>query len=681
MCGLTGFWNSRRDQAAEQMLAIVAGMAQTLHHRGPDDSGVWCDPASGMALGHKRLSIVDLSPAGHQPISSRCGRFVMAYNGEVYNHDELRRELAAKGHAFRGHSDTEVLVEGIAEWGIDATIRRCVGMFAIAVWDAREQTLTLVRDRLGKKPLYYGQFGSVLLFGSELKALRSHPAFVGEIDRDVLASYLRWGYVRHPESVYRGVRMLPPGTMLTIHRDDARPAEPVPYWSVILAAMSGMRCVRLREPPSFEQAADRLEAILTEAVACRMMADVPLGAFLSGGIDSSLVVALMQKLSTRPVKTFTIGFEEPAYNEAPYAAQVASHLKTDHTELTVTSAQARDVIPLLPTMFDEPFADSSQIPTFLVCQLARQHVTVALSGDGGDEVFCGYRRYFEAFEGFDGRPVGDGRFRAGLGRVIDAVRRLPPVAAAPIRALIRGLSKLPFGRAARRFEQLANVLSDTSPVDRYLRNLSHWSPDSAVVIGAGTIQGDIHNEGFFSNLQQLFQCYDTQTYLPDDILTKVDRTSMAVSLEARTPLLDHRIVEYVWSLPHEFLVQGGAGKRILREVLSKYVPRPLFERPKVGFGVPIGAWLRGPLRDWAEELLDERRLRREGYLHPGPVRKKWAEHLSGRVDWQYLLWDVLMFQAWLSNPTDNHSQPNTPPLQKAEGRRPVGSLPWENRRQ
>jgi asparagine synthase (glutamine-hydrolysing) len=651
MCGLTGFFNSRCDESAEQMRAIVGGMARTLHHRGPDDTGVWCDPVAGMALGHKRLSIVDLSPAGHQPMSSHCGRFVTAYNGEIYNHDELRRELAAAGHPFRGRSDTEVLVEGFAAWGIEATLRRCVGMFAIAVWDARERTLILIRDRLGKKPLYYGRFGSVLLFGSELKALRAHPAFAGAIDRDVLAGYLRWCHVRHPGSIYRGVRMLPPGTMVTFSRDDPQPAAPVPFWSFTEVAEAGMSRVQDAEPIPFEQAADRLEEILTGAVACRMMADVPLGAFLSGGIDSSLVVALMQKLSARPVKTFTIGFEEAAYNEAPYAARVASHLKTDHTELYVTSAQARDVIPLLPTMFDEPFADSSQIPTFLVCRMARQHVTVALSGDGGDEVFCGYRRYFEAFEGFDGTPVGDSRFRAGIGRLIQAVRRMPPVAAAPIRALIRGLSRLPVGRAARRFEQLANLLNDASPVDRYLRNLSHWLPETEIVIGAGGHASGIGQPGSFRNLRQAFQWYDTLTYLPDDILTKVDRTSMAVSLEARTPLLDHRVVGFAWALPHEYLVQGTTGKRILREVLSKHVPRSLFERPKVGFGVPIDAWLRGPLRDWAEELLDEGRLRREGYLNPVPIRQKWAEHLGGRGDWHYLLWDVLMFQAWLGNQT------------------------------
>jgi asparagine synthase (glutamine-hydrolysing) len=485
MCGLTGFLNRGCDQTAAQMQAVVIRMAQTLHHRGPDDIGDWCDPSEGIALGHKRLSIVDLSPAGHQPMRSQCGRFVIAYNGEVYNHDELRRQLAAMGRHFRGHSDTEVLVEGFAEWGIEATIQRCVGMFAIAGWDSTNRTLTLVRDRIGKKPLYYGLLGSTLLFGSELKALAAHPAFVGEIDRETLASYLQWSYIRHPETIYRGVRMLRPGAILTIHAGSPPLEEPVPYWSFTSASESGLQTARQPDCGSFEHAADRLESILSAAVGSRMEADVPLGAFLSGGIDSSLVVALMQRQSARPVKTFTIGFEESAYNEAPWAAQVASHLKTDHTELIVTSAQARDVIPSLPTVFDEPFGDSSQIPTLLVSQLARQHVTVALSGDGGDELFCGYRRYFDCFDGFDGVPLGTGRFRVPLGRLIHVARRMPSALGVPLRAILRGLSRLPLSRRSQRLEQLADLLGDTGPADRYIRNLSHWAEDSQIVIGVG----------------------------------------------------------------------------------------------------------------------------------------------------------------------------------------------------
>lgn len=642
MCGLTGFLNRRRDQTVAQMMAITGDMARTLHHRGPDDAGIWSDASSGISLAFKRLSILDLSPCGHQPMASHCGRFVLVFNGEIYNHGQLRSELVAAGHAFRGRSDTEVMVEGFSEWGIEATIRRCTGMFAIAVWDCTLRSLTLVRDRLGKKPLYYGQFDSVFLFGSELKSLRAHPAFVGEVDRTSLSNMLHWSYISPPATIYRNVSMLKPGTMITVREEETSVSEPCPYWS--FSAVAEAACAP--QSLSYDDATSHLDALLTDAVGCRMIADVPLGALLSGGIDSSLIVALMQKQSNRPVKTFTIGFDEPAYNEAPYARQVASHLKTDHTELYVTAAQARDVIPRLPAIFDEPFADSSQIPTWLVCQLASQHVKVALSGDGGDEVFCGYRRYFEAFDGFD-----EGIETSGIrDRVIWLLRHLPSVLAHPVRAMIRAASGLPFGRLARRFGQLNDTLNDSTPVDRYLRNLSHWRADSQVVLGAISPPDSLNlgDAPQFKNLQQTFQWYDTQSYLPGDILTKVDRTSMSVSLEARAPLLDHRVVEFAWSLPHEFKVQQRQGKRILRDVLARYVPRNLFDRPKVGFGVPIASWLRGPLRDWAEDLLDECRLVNEGYLNPIPIRRKWVEHLKGKAEWHYLLWDVLMFQAWLA---------------------------------
>ncbi len=661
MCGLTGFLNQSRDQTGDEMLAIVGRMSHTLHHRGPDDSGAWCDAATGIALGHRRLSIVDLSPAGHQPMASRCGRFVIAYNGEIYNHAELRKELAEKGHAFRGHSDTEVLVEGFASWGIEETLRRCLGMFAIAVWDTSRRELTLIRDRLGKKPLFYGRFGSTLLFGSETKSLRSHPAFEGNVDRRMLGQFMKYSYLPGG-SIYSGISQVRPGCLMTISLADdpfwngQRPDPQQEYWSLRRVVETG-----LRTPfsGSFDDATLSLDNLLTDAVGRRMVADVPLGAFLSGGIDSSLIVALMQKQSARPVKTFTIGFEEQGYNEAPYARRVAEHLKTDHTELYVTAQQARDVIPKLPTIFDEPFADSSQIPTYLVSQLAKQHVTVSLSGDGGDELFCGYRRYFEALIGFSSDADPQTR-RTWKSRVIDALHALPSVIRQPLGLTCRTLGSLPLGRASRDLMRVAEVLCESGPDERYLRNMSHWRSDDHLVIG-----GEFLDEPVIPNClwpdasirsaedyQACWQWYDTWHYLPNDILVKIDRASMAVSLEARAPLLDHRVAEFAWMLPHSFKIADGQGKRILRSVLGRYVPSKLFERPKVGFGVPIDAWLRGPLRDWAEHLLDERRLKQEGYLNPKPIRRKWTEHLSGRADWHYLLWDALMFQAWLETNRD-----------------------------
>lgn len=662
MCGLTGFLNRQKDESAEVMQSVVGRMALTLHHRGPDDRGVWCDPTAGIALGFQRLSIVDLSPAGHQPMRSSCGRFVLVFNGEIYNASELRRDLAAQGRPFRGHSDTEVLAEGFAVWGIEATIQRCIGMFAIAAWDTSRRELTLIRDRLGKKPLYYGRFGSTLLFGSETKALRAHPAFEANINRRMLAEFLKYSTIPG-SSIYEGVTQLRPGCLMTISLDDdlywsGQRVDPVSeYWTIDRVVENGMRSPFAG---SFDDAVDQLDSLLTDAVGRRMVADVPLGAFLSGGIDSSAIVALMQKQSSRPVRTFTIGFEEEAYNEAPFAKRVAGHLKTDHTEMYVTAQQARDVIPKLPTIFDEPFADSSQIPTYLVSQLARQHVTVSLSGDGGDELFCGYRRYFEALVALGHRGASstsrdESTTRAG--GIANRLRSLPVAVRGPLGLMCRVGGRLPFGGLATNFRRAADVLRESGPDEHYLRRMTHWRADDHPVIGVEFAdERSIPNclwhpmsSRTAAQFQACWQWYDTRRYLPHDILTKVDRTSMAVSLEARTPLLDHRVVEFAWSLPHEFKVSGGTGKRILRSVLSRYVPAEMFERPKVGFGIPIDAWLRGPLRDWAEDLLDEGRLKREGYLNPKPIRRKWSEHLTGVADWHYLLWDVLMFQTWLAN--------------------------------
>ena len=674
MCGLTGFLNAARNQSAEELLPIVNGMAETLRLRGPDDAGSWCDPDTGIALGFRRLAIVDLSPSGHQPMLSACGRFVIVFNGEIYNHEDLRTELIPLGHHFRGRSDTEVLIEGFAEWGIEATIRRAIGMFAIAIWDTREKELTLLRDRLGKKPLYYGRFGSTLLFGSEIKALRAHPAFRGTINRAAVSEFLKQSYLSD-QSIDQSLTPLRPGCGVTFRLDDeafwSGGKAPLnrEFWSFRNVVTTG------RQQPftgSYDEAIERLDELLSDAVGRRMVADVPLGAFLSGGIDSSLVVALMKKQSMRPVKTFTIGFEDKAYNEAPFADRVARHLKTEHTELIVTSNEAMSVIPLLPKLFDEPFADSSQIPTYLVSELARRHVTVALSGDGGDELFCGYRRYFEALDGYF--PTGTSSIDAAS-RVTQVLQWMPPVIRGAFSRICRVAGIVPMGRASRLFKRAAEVFGERGPNDRYVRNLSHWRDLSNVVVDLprnggfqppppvplqvasnNTITSPRQSKPLATvdhpttpqEFQQLWQASDTLNYLPGDILTKVDRASMGVSLEARTPLLDHRVVEFAWSLPHEFKVQGRSGKRILRDVLARYVPRDLFERPKVGFGIPIGDWLRGPLRPWAEDLINEQRLQREGFFHPQPIREKWLEHVSGRSDWSYLIWDVLMFQAWLA---------------------------------
>ena len=629
MCGFAGFLDPGRHQGEAELRSIVTRMADALRNRGPDDSGAWVDAAAGIALGHRRLSILDLSPAGHQPMASHDGTLWLVYNGEVYNHLELRRDLAQYGVTFRGTSDTETLVESFRVWGVPATLSRCRGIFALALYDLRTRTLTLARDHMGIKPLYYGRQQSVVLFGSELKALREHPAFVREIDRGVLPQYLRHNYVPAPHSIYRNVFKLPAGTYCEIS-EQGDIGEPVAYWSFTRQALAGAQAPL---SGNATEIADRLHAELSRAVGEQMLADVPLGAFLSGGIDSSLVVALMQQHSQRPVKTFSIGFDVEHYNEAPFAAEVARHLHTDHTEHYVTAADGLAVIPQLPRMFDEPFADSSQIPTFLVSRLARQQVTVALSGDGGDELFCGYLRYFAPLFGLRG------------GR-LPAVVRTP--AAWSARWLGRALPSLKWRKFCQR---AASFLADADPDRRYLRGMSHWALDSGVVLNAGPLAETqfLHPEAWpaFPSPQQRWMWLDSLNYLPDDILVKVDRASMAVSLEARVPLLDPGVVELAWQIPHALKAEGWTGKRILRDLLARHVPRALFERPKKGFGVPIAEWLKGPLRDWAEALLDERRLRQEGYFDSTTVRACWNEHLSRKVDRAYQLWDLLMFQAWL----------------------------------
>ncbi|NLS93004.1 MAG: asparagine synthase (glutamine-hydrolyzing) [Planctomycetaceae bacterium] len=632
MCGIAGFLDCH-PLAADELRARVTAMSETLAHRGPDDSGVWVDAAAGIALGHRRLSILDLSELGSQPMHSADERFVLVFNGEVYNHADLRRDLEKSGHVFRGHCDTEVLLAAIQQWGVEATVPRLIGMFAFAVWDRSQRRLTLVRDAVGIKPLYYGWLNGRLLFGSELKALRAHPEFSAEIDRAALSSYLHHCYVPAPRTIYQGVFKLPPGTMLSLTADkECEGAEPVAWWSMVEAAECG-----LRSPfsGSEEQAIDELDRQLRAAVSLRMLADVPVGAFLSGGIDSSAVAALMQAQSSQPIRTFSIGFEEASYDEAPYARAVARHLGTDHTECYVSPAEARDVIPRLPQLYDEPFADSSQIPTFLVCQIARRDVTVCLSGDGGDELFCGYNRYARLRGLWDKVAWCPGLIRRPAGRFAGLAAGLLP----------------PGFRGKERLAMIGDLLAAADGIDVYRRFNSHWRNHRSVVIGGedalvSTPPSWIPQAG--AALVQQMTGIDAVTYLPDDILVKVDRASMGVSLEARVPILDRRVVEFAWRVPMSMKVRDGQTKWLLRRVLDRYVPRELIDRPKMGFGVPIDSWLRGPLRDWAEALLGERRLREEGYFHPEPIRRKWKQHLSGRADWHYLLWDVLMFQSWLA---------------------------------
>lgn len=649
MCGFVGYFDCRSCATANDMAQTINAMATTLVHRGPDDSGVWVDESAGIALGFRRLAILDLTPTGHQPMVSADGHYVLVFNGEVYNYQELRKELIQAGMAFRGGADTEVVLAAVVQWGLSAAVRRFNGMFAFAIWDRRERRLSLVRDRIGIKPLYYGWMGSILLFGSELKALRAHPAFQGEIDRDALALYMRHNYIVAPYTIYKGVRKLPPGTYLTIKTDRLdKDAVPEAYWSARKVAEAGM-AAPFRG--SADMAVEELDRLLRASVRDRMIADVPLGAFLSGGIDSSVIVALMQAQSNRPIRTFSIGFSEEKFNEAPYAKAVATHLGTDHTELCVTPQQAMDVIPRLPALYDEPFADSSQIPTFLVSELARQHVTVSLSGDGGDELFAGYNRYEYFWSQWGNRSCVSSPSRKSTEH---ALAFLFSERAHVWAARIFGMLPHDVGRwlSRRMASAVCGLAANTTgtPETVYRMMLSHWQTPEDVVREAHEPLTPVTDSRLWAELDHFthrMMFLDLISYLPDDILVKVDRASMGVSLEARVPFLDdHRVVEFAWCLPLDMKVREGQTKWILRQVLDRYVPRSLVERPKMGFGVPIDQWLRGPLRDWAEDLLNEPRLRQEGWFNPEPIREKWQQHLSGKIDWAYLLWDVLMFQAW-----------------------------------
>jgi asparagine synthase (glutamine-hydrolysing) len=706
MCGFGGFITTDT-VVLSHAEAQAKQMALAIQHRGPDDAGVWADVSAGIALGFRRLSILDLSSAGQQPMSSASERFVMTFNGEIYNHTDLRdllraEQLSTPAQPWRGHSDSETLLACFEAWGMEETLQKTVGMFAIALWDTQTRTLHLARDRFGEKPLYYGwasstsTAGSTFVFGSELKALRAYPGFHNSVSREALALYMRFTYVPAPFSIYQNIFKLEPGCMLSIHADtstninaalsqagkllEAAHVQSVPtaplaplrppaaqgglrmhrWWSLASVVEAGAQ----NQISSEEEALETLELRLKEAVRMQSLADVPLGSFLSGGVDSSCIAALMQAQASSPVKTFTVGFEEAEFDESPHARAVAEHLGTEHNEFFVSAKHAQEVIVELPTMYDEPFADSSQIPTHLVCKAARQKVKVALTGDAGDELFGGYNRYLWAPRIWSRLAWLPYPARQALGVVIRAV----PTAgwdalSRPVNALLP--SSKNFGRAGDRAHKLAAHLGNVHNLDDLFKSLvSEWQDPAQVVKWAGDESGDqaggllpepssmLSDPWPVAGVEQhqLRMMYrDCTTYLPDDILCKVDRAAMAASLETRAPFLDHRVAELAWQLPLNMKIRNGQGKWALRQVLYKYVPKDLIDRPKAGFAIPIGQWLRGPLKDWAEALLDEKRLELEGYFHPKPIRDKWLQHLTGRFDHSPSLWTVLMFQSWLES--------------------------------
>ena len=646
MCGLAGFLNAKGSDSEDSLRSQVTTMANQLAHRGPDDSGEWVDGSCQLALGHRRLSIIDTSSDGHQPMISGSGRFVIAYNGEVYNFLALRGDLEKRGVRFKSSSDTEVVLAAIEAYGLREAVTRFVGMFAFALWDRESRSLHLVRDRLGIKPLYYGHVGSRFVFGSELKALTCTPGFRGTVNRAALAKFVQYSYVPAPHSIFEGIAKQMPGTIVSLSADSPESVQTETYWDANEVARSGLGDLFRG---SDAEAIDMLDEILTDAVVSRMVSDVPLGAFLSGGYDSSLVAGIMQRESRNAIKTFSIGFTDREFDESQHAEAVANHLGTEHTSLLVTPREAQSVIPLLPDLYDEPFSDSSQIPTFLVSRLAREKVTVSLSGDGGDELFAGYNRHT-----WVGKLWRWMRYTpAGLRKV--AARGVMSVPSSTWNNVARRIGYvIPPLRHQRRvgenMHKLSGVLAARGPQEIYAQLISHWHDGDGLVLGANSNRqavekGDLGLDG--SEYAQKMLLMDQTNYLPNDILTKVDRASMGVSLEARVPLIDHRVFEFAWRLPLTMKVRERQSKWILRQLVYRMIPADLMERPKAGFGIPIGEWLRGPLKQWAGDLLDESRIRRDGYFDAALVVTKWNEHLRGIGSWHYDLWDILMFQAWL----------------------------------
>jgi asparagine synthase (glutamine-hydrolysing) len=639
VCGIAGFRLPEPSSGEPELLEIADRMAGCLHHRGPDAAGNWADPAAGVAFGHRRLAIIDLSVAGAQPMTSQDGRWVLAYNGEVYNHRELAEGLRSKGTRFRGTSDTEVLLEGIARWGLTRTLEQLDGMFAFALWDRQERRLTLARDRVGEKPLYYGEIDRRLLFGSELRALAAGAAASPTIDHDSVAELLRYKYVPEPWSIYREILKLPPGTTVSA-RPEAGWGAPEPYWSAAEVAAAGLAAPLAC---SEQEGLELLDQELTLSVARRLVSDVPLGAFLSGGIDSTTIVAAMRRATSDTIRTFTIGVADEQYDESRDAARIAAHLGTDHTELRVSEREVLDVVPRLPDIYDEPFADSSQIPTYVVARLAREHVTVALSGDGGDELFGGYNRHTWAPRIWRsiGRIPTAARTRVGRAALQVPTSRYDRLAALATRAVPRLEQRYP----GQKIHKLARAMAAADADDLYDRLVAHWyQPESVVRHGRIRPQAELDLPG--AGVTERAMLRDLVHYLPGDILTKVDRASMAVSLETRVPFLAPAVIALAWRMPLHWKVQGVTGKMILRRYVAQHVPAVLLDRPKAGFGVPIGAWLRGPLRGWAGDLLSPETLAKHGLLDPGPVQQRWRAHLAGE-DHQYALWDVLMLQSWL----------------------------------